>query len=73
MIFSSGIISAYHFLQHNPLFHLLPAAKQEVDSYKKLVLSNHDRDLFLSVMDNPPQLAGKLKGAIKKYREKYEK
>lgn len=55
------------------LFHLLPAAKQEVDSHEKLVLSNHDRDLFMSVMDNPPELAGKLKGVIKKYREKYGK
>lgn len=56
------------------LFHLLSAAKQEVDdSHEKLVLSNHDRDLFMSVMDNPPELKGKLKGAIKKYREKYGK
>ncbi len=55
------------------LFHLLPAAKQEVDSHEKLVLSDRDRDLFMSVMDNPPELKGKLKGAIKKYREKYGK
>jgi uncharacterized protein (DUF1778 family) len=55
------------------LFHLLPAAKQEVDSHEKLVLSDRDRDLFMSVMDNPPELKGKLKGAIKQYREKYGK
>lgn len=53
------------------LFYVLPAAKQEVDSHERLVLSNRDRDLFMSVMENPPELKGKLKSAIKKYREKY--
>ena len=53
------------------LFYVLPAAKQEVDSHERLVLSNRDRDLFMSVMENPPQLQGKLKSAIRKYREKY--
>lgn len=53
------------------LFYVLPAAKQEVDSHERLVLSNRDRDLFMSVMENPPELNGKLKSAIKKYREKY--
>lgn len=53
------------------LFHVLPAAKQEVDSHERLVLSNRDRDLFMSVMENPPELKGKLKAAISKYREKY--
>lgn len=49
------------------LFYVLPAAKQEVDSHERLVLSNRDRDLFMSVMENPPDLKGKLKSAIKKY------
>ncbi|HBE18061.1 MAG TPA: DUF1778 domain-containing protein [Cyanobacteria bacterium UBA11149] len=53
------------------LFYVLPAAKQEVDSYERLILSNRDRDLFMSVMENPPQLQGKLKSAIRKYRDKY--
>ena len=53
------------------LFYVLPAAKQDVDSHERLVLSNRDRDLFLSIMENPPKLKGKLKSAIKKYREKY--
>jgi len=53
------------------LFYVLPAAKQEVDSHEKLVLSNRDRDLFMSVMENPPQLKGKLQSAIRKYRDKY--
>lgn len=50
--------------------HLLPAARQDIDSHEKLVLSNRDRDLFISVMENPPELKGKLKSAIKEYREK---
>jgi uncharacterized protein (DUF1778 family) len=54
------------------LSHILAIAQQELDNYEKLVLSNQDRDLFLSVIENPPQLQGKLKTAIKKYRHKYE-
>lgn len=53
------------------LFYVLPAAKQEVDSHERLVLSNRDRDLFMSVMENPPELKGKLKSAIRNYKEKY--
>ncbi len=53
------------------LFHLLPVAKQDIDTHERLVLSDRDRDLFLSVMENPPELKGKLKEAIDKYRAKY--
>ena len=53
------------------LFHVLPAAKQDLDSHERLILSNRDRDLFMSVMENPPALKGKLKSAIAQYREKY--
>lgn len=53
------------------LLHVLPAAKQDVDSHERLVLSDRDRDLFMSVMENPPALKGKLKSAIAQYREKY--
>lgn len=55
------------------LFHVLPVAKQDIDANEKLVLSNLDRDLFMSVMENPPELKGKLKSAIYKYRQKYDK
>ncbi|MEH2060370.1 MAG: DUF1778 domain-containing protein [Nostoc sp.] len=54
------------------LFHILPVAKQDIDANEKLVLSNLDRDLFMSVMENPPELKGKLKSAIHKYRQKYD-
>lgn len=53
------------------LLHVIPAAKQDVDSHERLVLSDRDRDLFMSVMENPPALKGKLKSAIAQYREKY--
>ncbi|WP_392530869.1 DUF1778 domain-containing protein [Nostoc sp. C117] len=55
------------------LFHVLPAAKQDIDANERLILSNRDRDLFMSVMENPPELKGKLKSAIHKYRDKYGK
>lgn len=53
------------------LFYLLPIAKQEIADQEKLVLSDRDRDLFMSVMENPPELQGNLKTAIKKYQAKY--
>jgi len=53
------------------LYHVLPAAKQDLDSHERLILSDRDRDLFMSVMENPPALKGKLKSAIAQYREKY--
>ncbi|RUT07015.1 hypothetical protein DSM106972_022760 [Dulcicalothrix desertica PCC 7102] len=40
---------------------------------ERLVLSDRDRDLFISVMENPPELKGKLKDAIHKYIEQYGK
>lgn len=54
------------------LFHLLPIAKQELDAHERLVLSDEDRDLFLSVLENPPPLKGSLKSAIQHYQQKYD-
>jgi uncharacterized protein (DUF1778 family) len=51
---------------------VLPIAQQEADSHESLVLSDRDRDLFMSGMENPPKLKGKLKAAMEKYRAKYE-
>jgi uncharacterized protein (DUF1778 family) len=58
-------LSAYTIL------HLLPLAQQEVAAQEKLVLSDRDRDLFLSKIENPPELNGNLKSAIEKYLDKY--
>lgn len=55
------------------LFYVLPAARQDIDFYERLVLSDRDRDLFMSVIENPPELSGKLKSAIRQYRDKYGK
>lgn len=53
------------------LLHLLPIAKQDIDTQERLILSDRDRDLFMSIMENPLELQGNLKTAIKKYRDKY--
>ena len=53
------------------LLNILAVAKQELESYEVLALSDRDRDMFLSVMENPPQLCGKLKEAIADYQVKY--
>ncbi len=54
------------------LFYLVPIARQEIDFNERLVLSNRDRDLFMSVMENPPKLKGKLKATLQKFRDKYD-
>ena len=51
------------------LSHVLAVARQDVDFQERLVLSDRDRDLFLAVMENPPELQGKLKSAIQHYGE----
>jgi uncharacterized protein (DUF1778 family) len=58
-------LSAYTIL------HLLPLAQQEIAAQEKLVLSDRDRDLFLSKIENPPELNGNLKSEIGKYLDKY--
>ncbi|MGK7903733.1 MAG: DUF1778 domain-containing protein [Hormoscilla sp.] len=45
--------------------------KQEIDSHERLVLSDRDRDFFISVMSNHPKLNSKLKDAIAEYQEQY--
>lgn len=47
---------------------LLPLAQQDIENQKRLRLSNRDRDLFVSALENPPVLKGKLKSAIAKYK-----
>lgn len=59
-------LSAYTIL------HLLPAAQQDIAAQERLVLSNHDRDLLMASLDNPPVLQGDLKSAIAKHRNKYD-
>lgn len=62
----SGVsLSAY------TLLHLLPQAQQDLERQERLMLSNRDRDLFLSALANPSKLKGKLKSAIANYQDKY--
>lgn len=62
----SGVsLSAY------TLLHLLPQAQQDLERQERLMLSNRDRNLFLSALANPPRLQGKLKSAIANYQDKY--
>ncbi|NJK58482.1 MAG: DUF1778 domain-containing protein [Pleurocapsa sp. SU_5_0] len=53
------------------LLNLLPLAQQDIENRERLRLSNRDRDLFVSALENPPVLKGKLKSAIAKYKNKY--
>jgi|GEM_PF-960063 uncharacterized protein (DUF1778 family) len=53
------------------LSQVLPVATQEVDTYDRLTLSAPDRDLFMAALENPPELKGKLKAAILKYKDEY--
>lgn len=54
------------------LLHLLPQAQQDINNQERLSLTNRDRDLFLSALENPSKLKGKLKTAIAEYLQKYE-
>ncbi|MGK7931829.1 MAG: DUF1778 domain-containing protein [Microcystaceae cyanobacterium] len=53
------------------LLHLIPIAKKEIEQQEPLILSDQDRDLFLSTLENPPSLTGKLKDAVEEYQTKY--
>lgn len=53
------------------LLHLLPLALQDIENQEKLTLTNRDRDLLLSALENPLKLKGKLKSAIASYQDKY--
>lgn len=54
------------------LLNLLPIAQRDINNQETLTLSNRDRNLFLSALDNPPSLKGDLKSAIAFYQKKYE-
>jgi uncharacterized protein (DUF1778 family) len=54
------------------LSHGLEAAKIELEAHQKLVLSDRDRDLFLSLIVNPPKPNQDLKNAMRNFQQKYE-
>ena len=50
----------------------IQAATKDIESHEKLVLSDNDRDLFLSLMENPPEPNQALKSAMRRFQEEYE-
>ncbi|MEM1393853.1 MAG: DUF1778 domain-containing protein [Cyanobacteria bacterium P01_H01_bin.150] len=40
---------------------------------QKIILTNNDRDIFLSLIENPPEPNHVLKSAMKIFQEEYEK
>lgn len=54
------------------LFHGLQAARADLESHQKLVLSDRDRDLFLSLIEDPPEPCETLKSAMKEFQDDYE-
>lgn len=46
--------------------------KKWIESYKNLVLSDKDRELFLYLIENPPQPNQALKSAMRKFKEEDE-
>jgi uncharacterized protein (DUF1778 family) len=54
------------------LSHGLEAAKAELEKHQSLVLNDRDRDLFLSLIVNPPEPNQSLKDAMRKFQQQYE-
>ena len=50
----------------------LAAAKKDITACETLVLSERDRDLFLSLLENPPEPCEALKAAMQAYQNEYE-
>lgn len=55
------------------LSHSLAAANKDIATHETLVLSERDRDLFLSLLENPPKPCEALKSAMQEYQDQYEK
>ena len=47
-------------------------AKADIAKHQKLVLSNRDRDLFLSLIANPPKPNQDLVEAMQEFQQEYE-
>ncbi len=55
------------------LSHSLAAANKDIGTHETLVLSEQDRDLFLLLLENPPEPCEALKSAMQEYQDQYEK
>ena len=52
---------------------LLDKAHQIIERHQITKLSNTDRDIFLAMLDNPPQPNEALKNAVKNFRQKVKR
>lgn len=50
----------------------LEKARTEIEQYEKLVLSDRDRDLFITLMSEPPEPNLALTEAMAQYQQDYE-
>jgi uncharacterized protein (DUF1778 family) len=54
------------------LANCLETAKADIAKHQKLILSDRDRDLFLSLIANPPQPKPDLVEAMQEFQQEYE-
>ena len=54
------------------LANCLEIAKADIAKHQKLILSDRDRDLFLSLIANPPQPKPDLVEAMQEFQQEYE-
>lgn len=54
------------------LTNCLSIAKADIAEHQKLILSDRDRDLFLSLIANPPQPNQDLVEAMQEFQQEYE-
>jgi uncharacterized protein (DUF1778 family) len=50
----------------------LEAARRDIETYHECVLSDEDRDLFLYLIENPPEPNQALKSAMARFKDKYK-
>jgi uncharacterized protein (DUF1778 family) len=51
---------------------VLQAAKEDISLREKMILSNHDRDIFLKALEDPSEPCDRLKAAFSEFRNKYQ-
>jgi uncharacterized protein (DUF1778 family) len=54
------------------LSHTLAAAREDIAAHERLVLSERDWDLFVTVLENPPEPCQTLQSAVKNFQDKYQ-
>ena len=52
---------------------IIQAARLDIDRLETIVLSNRDRDLFLSALEDATPSTGKLQQAFSRFRQKYQR